>query len=79
MIDGPDTKYKMLWRGEWRAVTHMLDHHNTPTTLAVRAAKVVLYVGDYGRSGWTACSVTPGDLIERTDRNPNAREWDYID
>lgn len=75
-VDGPDSKYAMQWRGEWRAVVNMFDHGNVATTSANRCAKAVLYVAeDY----WVACAVVPGDLVERFDRQPDVREWDYID
>jgi hypothetical protein len=75
MIVGPDTKYMMQWGGEWRAVTHMLDVNNMPTTLAMRAAKVVLFVSE---SEWIATAVYPGEIVERTDREPGRRPWDYV-
>jgi hypothetical protein len=68
-----DTKYKMMFAGEWRAVTNMFDGANNETTLAIRAVKVVLHIDD---DRWAAVAVSPGDLIERFDRNPDDRAWD---
>lgn len=73
MIDGPDTKYMMQWGGKWRAVSNMFDASNMPTTLGLRAAKVVLYIGP---DHWIATTVFTGEIIERTDRDPGARHWD---
>lgn len=42
----PNTKYQMLWGGQWRPVISMYDMSNTPTTMPGRAAKVVLWVGN---------------------------------
>ena len=75
MIAGPDTKYMMIWCGKWRAVVYMYDAQNGPTTLVLRAAKVVLYVTeDY----WIATYVNPGEIIERLDRDPKRRDWEMI-
>lgn len=73
MIAGPDTKYMMQWRGEWRGVVNMWDFHNVPTTLAMRAVKAVLYVSP---SYWVATLVNPGEIVERYDRDPKQRQWD---
>jgi hypothetical protein len=75
MIVGPDSKYMMQWSGEWRAVTNLFDHNGNPTIWAMRAAKAVLFVAD---GYWVSCVVQPGDLIERLDRDPNIRDWDYV-
>jgi len=72
-VDGPDSRYMMQWQGEWRAVIFMLDQTNTPTTLAIRATKALLYLSP---TRGAACLVTPGDLVERFDRNPNDRVWE---
>jgi hypothetical protein len=71
----PDSKYMMQWQGEWRAVTNMFDHMNVPTTLSIRAAKAVLYVND---DCWIAVSVSPGEIVERFDRDPKLRSWDPL-
>jgi hypothetical protein len=71
-----DSKYLMWWGGDWRAVTNMFDHANRPTTCAMRAAKVVLFISE---DNWAATAVTPGDLVERGGRDPNARDWDFVD
>lgn len=74
MIDGPDTKYRMMWGGAWRAVTNMLTHDNHYTNNPSRAAKAVLFVdGD-----WLATLVSPGDILERDDRDPDDRQWTPI-
>ena len=75
MIEGPDTKYMMLWCGKWRAVVYMYDAQNTPTTLALRAAKVVLYVTE---NYWIATYANRGEVIERFDRDPKKRQWEMI-
>lgn len=75
MIDGPDSQYKMMWGGTWRAVTNMLDHAGQETSVVTRATRVVLYAGP---QTWIATVVMPGDLIERDDRDPNAREWEML-
>jgi hypothetical protein len=72
----PDTKYQILWRGEWRPVVHMYDAHNQPTTLVLRAAKAVLWVTD---TYWVATYVNPGEITERFDRDPKLRVWEYVD
>jgi hypothetical protein len=65
----------MQWRGAWRPVTNMWDQNNIPTTMAVRAVKVVLFLT---KGEWVACAVAPGEVVERFDRDPNARVWEYI-
>lgn len=75
-IEGPDTRYMMQWKGAWRPVTNMFDHQSDPTTLAMRAAKAVLYIEP---GHWVACLVSPGEIVERDDRDPNLRDWEYID
>ena len=75
MTLGPDSKYAMQWDGEWRAVVNMFDHMNVPTTLALHAAKAVLYISP---DEWVACGVTPGDIVERFDRDPKLRVWDHL-
>lgn len=76
-IVGPDTKYMMQWQGAWRPVTNLFDGRGVETTFASRATAAVLFLTlDY----WVTCLiVNPGDLVERGDRDPNARTWDYID
>lgn len=74
-MTGPDSKYMMQWGGAWRPVVNMFDYSNAPTTLALRAAKAVLYVSD---TCWIVCLVSPGDIVERPDRDPSEREWEYI-
>jgi hypothetical protein len=75
MISGPDTKYMMQWGGEWRPVTNMFDHMNMPTTMAMRAVKAVLYVSD---DVWIAVAVSPGEIIERAERDPKLRQWEAL-
>ncbi len=75
MIAGPDTKYMMQWGGQWRAVTNMFDHQNIATTLAIRAVKAVLFVA---QDCWVVTLVAPGEIVERLDRDPKARQWDVI-
>jgi hypothetical protein len=75
VINGPDTKYMMMWGGEWRAVTHMIDYNNIPTTLAMRATRAVLFISE---AEWQAAAVAPGEIVERTGRDPNKRPWEYI-
>jgi hypothetical protein len=75
-VAGPDTRYQMLWHGAWRPVVNMLDTNNVPTTLTIRCAKAVLFVGlDY----WVAVAVSPGDIVERFDRDPKRRRWETVD
>lgn len=72
----PDTKYQLFWRGAWRPVVSMFDANNVPTTLALRCAKAVLFVAlDY----WVAVSTSPGDIVERDDRDPVKRRWETVD
>lgn len=73
---GPDSKYIMMWRGAWRPVMNLFDHNSAPTTDALRAAKVVLFVNP---DHWVATLVNPGDLILRPGRDPNETDWEYID
>ena len=75
-MNGPDTKYKMMWRGDWRAVTNMLDSSNNETTLVLHATKAVLFVA---KGQWVAVVVNPGEIVTRTDRDPKNREWEYVD
>lgn len=72
----PDTKYQMMWCGKWRPVLRMYDSNNTPTTLALRATKAVLWCDEPPDNGWVATLVYPGEIVERFDRDPNKREWD---
>lgn len=75
MTIGPDSKYMMQWAGEWRAVVNMFDHRNIPTTLALHTAKAVLYISP---DEWVAVAVAPGDVVERSDRDPKLRLWDHL-
>lgn len=77
-MKGPDTKYRMLWCGKWRPVLHMYDANNIETTLAMRASKAVLWCKEPPDSGFIATIVSPGDIVERFDRDPSAREWDEM-
>lgn len=78
-MTGPDTKYQMQWGGAWRPVVQMVDYNNTPTTLAMRAVKAVLWCHEPPDCGcYVPTVVSPGDLVERFDRDPNEREWDFI-
>jgi hypothetical protein len=74
-MNGPDTKYMMQWKGEWRPVTNMFDHGKMPTTMAMRAATAVLYISD---DIWVACTVSPGEIVERPDRDPKLRIWEPL-
>ena len=76
-VIGPDTKYMLQWKGEWRPVLGMLMMDGTPTTLAMRAYKAVLYIE--GADYMVRTAVSPGEIMERYDRDPEKREWDYID
>jgi hypothetical protein len=71
-MNGPDTRYMMMWGGEWRPVTNMFTADGNLTDSVLRAAKAVLFVED---GDWVATLVSPGDLIARQDRDPEAREW----
>lgn len=75
-IVGPDTRYMMQWRGEWHAVTNMLDSNRKETHDLMRAAIAVLFVEP---NYWVTTLVSPGDVVERHDRDPLRREWDWID
>lgn len=74
-MNGPDTKYQMMWRNEWRPVTNMWDIFNDPTTLAARCVKAVLYIND---DEWVVLLTSPGEIIERFDRDPYLREWETL-
>lgn len=71
-----DSKYKMMWRSEWRPVVEMYDGNNIPTTLALRAVKAVLFVTP---TYWVSTYVHPGEIVARFNRDPNAVDWEYID
>lgn len=75
-VIGPDTKYMMLWDGEWRAVVNMFDHTKRETFEPMRAVAVVLALPD---GEWAATLATPGELIERVDRDPKRRGWIFVD
>jgi hypothetical protein len=75
MTTGPDSKYMMQWAGEWHAVVDMFDHRNVPTTLALHAAKAVLYISP---DEWVAVAVVPGEIVERSDRDPRLRTWESL-
>ncbi len=75
-IVGPDTRYMMQWRGEWRPVIAMADRQGTPTTLVIQAAIALLYLNPTQRA---SCHVNVGDIVERFDRDPDVRPWEYID
>lgn len=75
-LPGPDTRYMMLWKGEWRPVVNMFDASNRQIEDALRVVKAVLYVRP---AHWVATLAAPGEIIERTDRDPNARQWEYVD
>lgn len=75
-LDGPDTRYMMMWKGAWRPVTNMFDQRKVETNIAATAVIAVLFVKpDY----WVTTVVNSADLIERVDRDPKVRVWDYID
>lgn len=76
VVIGPDSKYMMFWRGEWRAVMNILDASNHFTTNPLRASKAVVYVEP---GVWGATLAGPADLIERDDRRTSDREWEMID
>lgn len=65
MINGPDSRYMMMWAGEWRAVTHMLTSANKDTDNVLRAVKAVLFIDE---DTWVATVVQPGDIIERLQK-----------
>ena len=68
----PKTKYRMLWAGAWRPVERMIDANNAPTTLALRAAKAVLYMA---HAHYIAVAVHhPADLLEDADYRTS--EWE---
>jgi hypothetical protein len=74
IIVGPDTKYAMQWGGKWRPVVNMIDRTNRQTDEVTQCAKVVLYISE---DEWVAARVvTPGDLVERVDRDADARFWE---
>jgi hypothetical protein len=71
----PTTRWRMLWGGQWRPVVNMFDGSNTPTTLPIRAAKVVLYAEE--RDGTPALVATlcgPADIMENPDHM--IKHWD---
>lgn len=74
-LTGPDTKYMMMWKGAWRPVVNMFDGQKEETTNPVRATSAVLFA----ETCWVACVVSPGEIVERMDRDPNLRQWEYID
>lgn len=78
MIAGPDTKYMMMWCGKWRPVVQMMDGQNAPTTLALRASKVVLWCNELPDNGWVAVAVSSGEIVERFDRDPKLRDWEPL-
>jgi hypothetical protein len=78
MIAGPDTKYMMIWCGKWRPVVCMWTAQNVPTTLALHAAKAVIWCKEPPHNEWVAVAVNPGEVIERFDRDPERRKWDTI-
>lgn len=74
---GFDSKYKMMFMGAWRPVYALYDQRGTATTLAIRATRAVLYMGEGEGFAATVCSCA--ELFERDDRDPDQRHWDYID
>jgi hypothetical protein len=70
----PKTKYRVLYRGEWRPVITMLDAQHTLTTQPMRAVTVVLFI-DHGRRAIVA--VGPAEVMENTDYRTSA--WESIE
>lgn len=76
MIPGPLTRYKMLWGGEWRAVTNMFSGQN-PCYDPMRATSVVLYVND---DAWVAVGIdAPGQLFERFEQSKDTKRWELLE
>ena len=78
MTKRPDTRYQMMWCGKWRPVLRMWDGNGTPTTLALRAVKLVLWCDEPPDFGYVATLANPGEIVERFDRDQKAREWEYV-
>ncbi len=71
----PDTLYRMLWGGEWRPVLEMYDGGNVPTTLPVRAARVVLFVWTKdGKGQMVVTSCGPADVM--TNHEHTTKNWE---
>lgn len=72
----PDTKYKMLWGGEWRPVCNMFEGNEEVWRPTTRVTAAVLFIGapDFHK----AVPTTPGDIVRRDGRPPNPRDWDVI-
>lgn len=71
-MNRPDTKYRMMWGGAWRPVTYMIGQGKDQTHNVLHATRAVLFVSE---DTWIATTVNPGDIIERFDRDPDARNW----
>lgn len=71
----PDTKYQMMYGGEYRPVTNMFDRGNNETNNPLHAAKIVLYLSD---DEFCAVITQPGDIVRRDGRRPDSQQWDVI-
>jgi len=69
----PKMKYRMFWRGEWRPVMRMYDAQNKPTTLALRAAKAILYLTP---TTGAIVAAGPADILENADYRTS--DWDTV-
>lgn len=70
-IKPPNTKYRMMWKGQWRPVTNMFAGRRMPTTSALRATSVVLYIAP---DEWWATTVEPGEVVINPDYVPD--KWE---
>ena len=73
----PKTPYRMLWSGQWRPVLEMYDANNIPTTLPVRAAKVVLFAwAADGEGQMVVTSCGPADVL--TNHDHVTQDWEMV-
>jgi hypothetical protein len=73
----PKTRWRMMWGGAWCPVLRMIDMNNTPTTLPLRAVKVVLYAEKEGEPSMVAVPCGPADVLTNPDHVTT--DWELID
>lgn len=79
MMDAPNTKYQMIFRGQWRPVTNMFDGRKDDTFLPMHATSAVLWIAPLSLNGpaqWVAIEVSPGDIVERPGHRTT--EWETL-
>lgn len=76
-MTGPDTKFKIMHRGEWRPVLHMVAANGLPTPNPLQVAAVVVWMEDGERE--VVRDINASDIIAREDRHRQESRWYQIE